>query len=473
MTDARARTGVSPDPLESLFGGRPSFFLIAGPCVIESEDLTRRIAGEVAQVAGALGICAIFKASFDKANRTSVDSYRGPGLEKGLRILEGVRSETGLPIVTDVHTPEQAAAAGGVLDMLQIPAFLCRQTDLLTAAARTGTAINIKKGQFLAPEDMAHALRKVESAGNHRVTLTERGTTFGYRDLVVDMRSIARMKVFGHPVVFDATHSVQSPGGGLGCSSGDREMVPTLAGAAVAAGADGVFLETHPDPDHALCDGPNSWPLQRLEALMRRLMDVYRAVRADEGVREARSVSAGARTPICADARRESLKGIRLIVLDVDGALTDGRITLGGGGLEIKSFDVRDGHGIKIAKRCGLEIALITGRRSEVVEARAHELGVSRVFQGVWDKAPVLEGLLSDLELGSHEAAVLGDDVVDIPLFRRVGASFAPPESPEEVRREAHFVTVKAGGRGAAREMLEMILRAQGKWDAALAKYYV
>jgi 2-dehydro-3-deoxyphosphooctonate aldolase (KDO 8-P synthase) len=440
--------------------------------VIESEAVTLNVAARVASIADSLGIPAVFKASYDKANRTSVSSFRGPGIQEGLRILEKTRSETGLPIISDVHSVDQVRTAGKTLDMLQIPAFLCRQTDLLVAAGATGRAVNIKKGQFLSPDDMQHAIRKVESAGNSKIMLTERGTTFGYKDLVVDMRSIFRLREFGHPVVFDATHSAQSPGGGQGCSGGDRSVIPTLAMAAVAAGADGVFMETHPDPDHALCDGPNSWPLDHLESLMRRLLEVRRAVRRhhEEIVPHQRVESPRRSLDECCGDR---LKSIRLIIFDVDGALTDGRIILGNAGIEIKAFDVRDGHGIKIAKRHGIEVAFVTGRKSEIVTARAAELGVSRVFQGVLDKAPVLETLLSELRMGPQEVAVLADDVVDIPLFRRVGASFTVPGAPNEVRREALFVTRNAAGRGAAREMVEMILKAQGKWDAALAKYYL
>ncbi len=249
-------------------GGGAPLALIAGPCVIESEDLVLSVAEHLARLADRLGLAVVFKSSYDKANRTSLDSFRGPGLEEGLGILERVRAETGLPVLSDVHSPAEARAGGEVLDCLQIPAFLCRQTDLLVAAGATGRPVNIKKGQFLAPEDMAPAAEKALSAGAGGVLLTERGTSFGYRYLVVDFQGLGRMRAIGWPVVFDATHSVQQPGALGGCSGGDRAAVPALARAAAAVGVDALFLEVHPDPDHALCDGPNSVALADLEGLV-------------------------------------------------------------------------------------------------------------------------------------------------------------------------------------------------------------
>ncbi len=246
-------------------------FVIAGPCVLESLELALEVAHEVAEAADAAGFFAIFKSSFDKANRTSLTGFRGPGLEWGLEWLAEIKEKTGLPILTDIHSEEQAAVVAQVADVLQIPAFLCRQTSLLLAAGKTGRVVNIKKGQFVSPHDMQPARHKVTEGGSRFVTLTERGTFFGYHNLVVDFRSLAIMRDFGAPVIFDATHSVQLPGA-QGCASGgERRFVPTLARAAVAAGVDGVFLETHPNPDKALCDGPNSWPLHALPALFRDL----------------------------------------------------------------------------------------------------------------------------------------------------------------------------------------------------------
>jgi 2-dehydro-3-deoxyphosphooctonate aldolase (KDO 8-P synthase) len=259
-------------------GEKGPFFLIAGPCVVESEYLTLTVADFLKETEQLLEIPVIFKASYDKANRTSVDSYRGPGIDRGLEILHKVKEKAGLPLLSDVHSVGEIEKVASVLDMIQIPAFLCRQTDLLLAAGRTGLAVNIKKGQFLAPWDIKGATDKVLSTGNRRVLLTERGTSFGYNNLIVDIRSIAVMKTFGFPVVFDATHSVQLPGG-LGASSGgQREFVEHLSRAAVAAGADGLFLEVHPDPESALCDGPNSLPLGQVRPLLTLLKEIHRLV---------------------------------------------------------------------------------------------------------------------------------------------------------------------------------------------------
>ncbi len=249
--------------------------LLAGPCVIEDELVMRRIAGTLKEITGRLGISLVFKASFDKANRTALGSYRGPGPEEGLAMLAALGREFDLPLVSDVHECAQVADAAEVLDIIQIPAFLCRQTDLLMAAAATGKPVNLKKGQFAAPWDMQHAVAKVRAAGNGGLMLTERGSSFGYNNLVVDMRSLPLMRELGCPVIFDATHSVQLPGGAGGSSGGQRRFVPTLARAAVAAGVDGLFMEVHPEPDRARCDGPNSWPLDRVEELLRELLAIH------------------------------------------------------------------------------------------------------------------------------------------------------------------------------------------------------
>lgn len=259
-------------------GGGASLALIAGPCVIEGRDKCLAIARALAKLADEEKIPLVFKASYDKANRSSVNSFRGPGLEDGLKILAEVKRETGLPVLTDVHSVEQAAPAAEVVDVLQIPAFLCRQTDLLLACARTGRPVNVKKGQFLAPEDMSNVVAKIESAGNRQILLTERGTTFGYHNLVVDMRALPKMRSLGYPVVFDATHSVQKPGGGGSYTSGDATMIPTLARAAVAAGVDAVFMETHLNPAEALSDKDNSIPFSQLGALWRVLRDIHETV---------------------------------------------------------------------------------------------------------------------------------------------------------------------------------------------------
>jgi 2-dehydro-3-deoxyphosphooctonate aldolase (KDO 8-P synthase) len=258
--------------------GQQKLLVIAGPCVIEDEEVTLTVAERLKQIATELPVQIVFKASFDKANRTSVDSYRGPGLVRGLEILHRVGKRVGLPVTTDIHEPHQAKPAAEVCAMLQIPAFLARQTDLLTAAAKTGRPVHVKKGQFLAPWDMKHVVGKLEASGCRQILLCERGTFFGYGRLVNDMRSIPQMQALGTPVIFDATHSVQQPGGLGATTGGNREMVEPLARAAIAVGADGLFFETHPDPDRALSDGPNMVPLDQFGALLARLVAIRQAV---------------------------------------------------------------------------------------------------------------------------------------------------------------------------------------------------
>lgn len=254
-------------------------FVMAGPCVIESADGCLEIAERLVQIAQRTGVGMLFKASFDKANRSSISSFRGPGLEEGLRILERVRVETGLPVMTDVHEPGQAAPVGAVVDCLQVPAFLCRQTDLLCACAETGKPVNVKKGQFLSPEEMGNVVEKIRACKNDRILLTERGTFFGYNRLVNDMTAIEGMKRLGCPVVFDATHSTQQPGGLGTASGGRREMAPILARAAVAAGANGLFLEVHPNPEKAKSDAASVLPLDWLEELIAVCLSIHRTVR--------------------------------------------------------------------------------------------------------------------------------------------------------------------------------------------------
>ncbi len=449
-----------------------ALFFIVGPCVIETRELTLEVASEIARISRAHQIPILFKSSFDKANRTSIDSFRGPGIKNGLDILSDVKSSTGLPLVSDIHSAEQAQQAGATLDVIQIPAFLSRQTDLLIAAGLTGRAVNIKKGQFQAPQDMRHAVAKILSTGNSKIFLTERGVSFGYNDLVADMRSINRMKSFGFPVIFDATHSAQFPGAGSGTSGGDRSLVPVLARAAVGAGANGIFIETHPAPDRALCDGPNSLALKDLEPLLLNLIQIHQLIPIGEPQKiDEFSVESGS-LEIQPDGLLARLKKIKLIIFDVDGVLTDGKIVFCGNELEIKSFHVRDGHGIKLAIRSGLDVALVTGRTSVVVGRRATDLGIDKVFQGIWDKKPIMEKLTRECGLSNEEIAVVGDDVVDIPILRLAGLAVTTPEAPIEVRREAHYVTSLPGGSGAAREVVEMIMKAQDKWEQVMKRYY-
>jgi len=261
----------------ALGGGNP-LSLIAGPCVIENEEITFYTAQRLIDICAALRIPFIFKSSYDKANRTSLNSFRGPGIDRGLRTLSDIKNKFQVPVLADIHSVDEVKPASEVLDVLQIPAFLCRQTDLVLAAAKTGRAVNIKKGQFLAPWDMKNILDKAASTGNRNVFITERGTSFGYNNLVVDIRSFPILRSYGYPVIFDVTHSLQLPGGQGTCSGGQREFAAPLARAAVAAGVDGLFMEVHPEPDKALCDGPNMIPLDELPQMLKALKSIYELI---------------------------------------------------------------------------------------------------------------------------------------------------------------------------------------------------
>ncbi|WP_291318627.1 3-deoxy-8-phosphooctulonate synthase [Desulfonatronospira sp.] len=271
---------TNPDAMKDVFeSSKHELFFILGPCVMESRDMSLHVARSLAGMAQSLGVNIVFKSSFDKANRSSIQGFRGPGLKQGLEWLQEVKSRTGLPLISDIHTPQQADEVARVVDVIQIPALLCRQTDLILAAAATGRIVNIKKGQFMAPWDMAGVVEKAASQ-NSRLWITERGTTFGYNNLVVDFKSIPIMSGLGFPVILDATHSVQLPGGLKTSSGGQRRFVPALARAGVAAGAQGIFMEVHPHPDQALCDGPNSWPLDDTFALLKNLLQIRDALHA-------------------------------------------------------------------------------------------------------------------------------------------------------------------------------------------------
>ena len=259
--------------------GKDNLGIIAGPCVIENRDHSLEMSYAIKEVSEDVGIPIIFKSSFDKANRTSIKSFRGPGIQEGMRILSDVKTETGLKVLTDIHSPDQAVLVSDVVDIIQIPAFLSRQRDLLIAAAKTGKPINIKKGQFLAPWDVEHIVKKMEESGSQNILLTDRGTQFGYNNLVADMRAIPLMKQFGYPVIFDATHSAQLPGGSGGHSSGMRDMIPTLARAAVAAGCNGVFMEVHNNVDKAKSDAATQWPLDKLASLLIELKKIHNSLR--------------------------------------------------------------------------------------------------------------------------------------------------------------------------------------------------
>jgi len=441
--------------------------LIAGPCVIEREKDCHLIAEYLKEVTARIGMPFIFKASYDKANRTSIRSFRGPGLKEGLRILKAIGEGLDIPVLTDVHCVTQVEAVASTVDVLQIPAFLCRQTDLVVAAAQTKRAINVKKGQFMSPAEMKKVVEKIESTGNDRILLTERGTTFGYNNLVVDMRSLVIMRRLGYPVVFDATHSVQLPGGAGEASSGQREFVPYLARAASALGIDALFMEVHPYPEKALCDGPNVWPLDKLENLLQQIVAIdnivreYAIPRADESKGTSISICSG--TTDISHVGKKAIK-VKMLIMDVDGVLTDGKIVLGNNGFEAKSFDSKDGHGIKLAQDTGLRVAIITGRKSEAVSRRAEELGIKEVYQGVSDKLGMYKQIVSLHNLRDEEVAYIGDDIVDLPIMQRVGLSIAVGNADDEVKRHADHVTKSVGGCGAVRETVELLLKLQGRW---------
>jgi len=260
------------------FGGKHPFVLIAGPCVIESEKSAFKIAQTLKAITKKLGVAFVFKASYDKANRTSINSFRGPGIIEGLKVLAKIKDKLNVPVVSDVHSVEEATMAGEVLDIIQIPAFLCRQTDLIVAAAKTGKIVNVKKGQFLAPMDVKGIIKKMEEVGNKKLLLTERGSSFGYNTLITDFKGMCAMRELGYPVVFDATHSVQKPGGLGHATAGESQYIPALARAAVAVGVDGIFIETHPNPTKALSDGPNMLPLSKMEGLLKDLIAINKVV---------------------------------------------------------------------------------------------------------------------------------------------------------------------------------------------------
>lgn len=259
-------------------GGNNPLFIIAGPCVIETEDIVFHTAERLKELCRGVGLPLLFKSSYDKANRTSLSSFRGPGIEKGLRILSDVKSKFQIPVISDVHSVEELRPASEVLDALQIPAFMCRQTDLIIAASRTGKPVNVKKGQFLAPWDVKNIIDKFTSTGNHNLFITERGSSFGYNNLVVDFRGLSIMREFGYPVIFDVTHSLQLPGGQGNCSGGQREFAEPLIRAAVAVGVDGLFMEVHPEPDKALCDGPNMIPLESMPHLLKTIKNIHNVI---------------------------------------------------------------------------------------------------------------------------------------------------------------------------------------------------
>jgi len=464
----------------SLGKGQP-LALIAGPCVIETPEITIEIASYLKTLTRKLGIPFIFKASYDKANRTSLSSFRGPGITEGLKILDHIRKTLNIPVLSDVHQIHEIEAAARVLDVIQIPAFLCRQTDFVLAVAKTGKPVNIKKGQFLAPRDMTNVAEKAKSVGNHQIFLTERGAMFGYNNLVADFRSIRIMQdTVECPVIFDATHSVQLPGGAGASSGGQREFAPILARAAVAAGADGVFMEVHTDPDRALCDGPNSLKLGTFEELLvqlRAIKNILSENKMSGNIPQASSPGEGIQAdignPVSVFARGTAgydnrLRQVKLLLLDVDGVMTDGSIVYSDSGAEIKSFHVKDGAGIRLLGEAGIKVGIVTGRRSDALRHRCENLGMDLIFDGIRDKAAILDNISEQTGISPDNMAFMGDDLVDISLMRRVGLSIVVADAHETVTEVADMITEARGGAGAVREICDAILKAQGLWEKAM-----
>ncbi len=452
-------------------GHRCPLVLISGPCVIEDYETTFEIASFLNDLTRELNIPFIFKASYDKANRTSLGSFRGPGLEKGLEILERIKTKLGIAILSDVHQASEIDSAARVLDIIQIPAFLCRQTDFILKIAKTGKVVNIKKGQFLAPWDIANVVEKATSTGNKRILITERGAMFGYNNLVADFRAVKIMQDTGWPVIFDATHSVQLPGGAGSSSGGQREFAPVLARAAVASGADGVFLEVHKEPDKALCDGPNSLKLDTLYELFSQLKAIRNIVTQSPSWEGSGSFEKAQKDIKISPEKQDQFKRIKLLLLDVDGVLTDGSIIYNGTGDEIKNFGVRDGAGIRLLMKSGIKVGIVTGRSSNALLHRCKNLGIDLIFDGISDKGAVLNIILEKTGVSPEETAFVGDDLQDLPLMKQVGLSVAVSDASKTVQQWADVVTTGKGGAGAVREVCETILKAQGLWEKIMEDF--
>lgn len=441
-------------------GNSSPLCFMAGPCVIESRAHALEVASALKEIFDSHRVPFIFKSSFDKANRSSGGSWRGPGMVKGLDILAQVRESLRVPIITDIHLPSQAKPVAEVADILQIPAFLCRQTDLILSAAGTGKPLNIKKGQFVAPWQMKNVVAKARAAGNERICLCERGTSFGYGDLVVDMRGLEVMKSMA-PVVLDATHSVQRPGALGTASGGERAFVPVLARAGVAIGIAGLFLEVHPDPDHAPCDGPNMLPLCDLPTFLERMTALDTLVKTFTAPPlpncNVRHISSS--TPRLHEEGRllTRLEKICVIITDVDGVLTDGGLYYNDTGECIKKFSVRDGLAVKMLRDIGIEIAVISGRDSPALRARLADLSIKHFALGVTDKKNAFFNLLPQLMCPADNTAYIGDDLPDLDVFPHCGLSITVGDAPEYMKSKAELVLSRSGGSGVLRELADLI----------------
>lgn len=435
-------------------GGNDRFVLFAGPCAIETEEMTLETAAVLKRICSDLGINLVFKSSFDKANRSSGKAPRGVGMERGLEILQRVKTELDLPIVTDVHEPWQCEIVAKVADVLQIPAFLSRQTDLLIAAAQTGKVVNVKKGQFLAPWDMKNVVDKMRDAGNENVLLCERGTSFGYNNLVVDMTGLVEMRRFNVPIVFDATHSVQKPGGQGTSTGGNREMIPYLMRAALAVGVDAIFTEVHPDPDHAFSDGPNQICLSDIRGLLEEAIQIDNLIKGISGKsQEPRAKSQDIEV---------KKKKIKLLLTDVDGVMTDAGMYYSETGDELKKFNAHDGMGMRIISEMGIKTGIITSENVKLVERRFNRLKLDYLMQGRRSegKLEAAKEICDQENISLDEVAYIGDDINCIELLSAVGLAACPANAVDAVKSIDGIVHLnKKGGEGCVREFVEMIIK--------------
>lgn len=465
---------IGPD---CIAGGNRRFLLIAGPCAIESEEMTMEVAARLKEICRELNVHFVFKSSFDKANRSSSEAPRGVGIDKGLQILKRVKDELGIPVLTDVHEAWQCERVADVADILQIPAFLSRQTDLLLGAAKTGKVVHVKKGQFMAPWDMKNVIHKLEEAGNCNIMIGERGSSFGYNNLVVDMTGLVEMRSYGYPVVFDATHSVQKPGGQGTSTGGNREMVPYLMRAALAVGVDVIFAEVHPDPDKAFSDGPNQLRLDSFYDILKQ------AVLVDDLTKQLLTETAGNRTEslsiphdtsghtnnsetTCTSAstpvKSSPKKDIRLFLTDVDGVQTDAGMYYFNSGEEAKRFNAHDGMGLQILRRTGVKTGFITSEATPLVENRFKKLKLDYLEQGR-SREGKLQAALEICEkegISMEQVAYIGDDVNCLDLLQQVGWAACPQNATREVKAVPGITILsKKGGEGCVREFIDLIMQ--------------
>ena len=440
-------------------GGNNRFVLIAGPCAIETEEMTMEVARTLKDICEELNIHLIFKSSFDKANRSSVKSPRGVGLERGLQILQRVKTELNLPIVTDVHETWQCAEVAKVADMLQIPAFLSRQTDLLVAAAKTCNIVNVKKGQFMAPWDMKNVIDKLRDSGNENILLCERGSSFGYNNLVVDMTGLVEMRSYGFPVVFDATHSVQKPGGQGTSTGGNREMVPYLMRAALAIGVDAIFAEVHPDPDHAFSDGPNQLYLSGIREI---LVQAIAIDNITKNITDTLNTEHGTRnTELRTQNPERGTRDIKLFLTDVDGVMTDSGLYYTEAGDELKKFNAHDGMGLQLIRQKNIKTGIITSEDTKLVERRFQRLKLDYLSQGKRDggKLTAVKEICEKEGITLANVAYIGDDVNCFELLSSVGIAACPADAVDVIKNIPGIIQMKKkGGEGCVREFVEMIM---------------